>query len=266
MEGLNLASLKLGTSVCCSVPSRDSHPPSNLMEGGTWMVDGFIRPPVSVIVHLPCAVAIRKISWTSSFGEHKSLLHKVYATSSTLPCSSECQKASLDHNILVTWRRVGISTSKDGGVKFANMRLVKDAPLETWGKLSCSEDRWENKRAHLIYLFNFSRQLLDRVTTLQLEICSTEASSVPCMSDLRIEASPAPGQENKESAKQLVLKSKSQGGVNATAPSFSFFGGEEEEQPEVHVVEDQPAFPLDSLTDQPPDFLDSITEEVIFFN
>ena len=145
MEGLNLASLKLGTSVCCSVPSRDSHPPSNLMEGGTWMVDGFIRPPVSVIVHLPCAVAIRKISWTSSFGEHKSLLHKVYATSSNLPCSSECQKASLDHNILVTWRRVGISTSKDGGVKFANMRLVKDAPLETWGKLSCSEDRWENK-------------------------------------------------------------------------------------------------------------------------
>ena len=259
MEGLNLASLKLGTSVCCSVPSRDSHPPSNLMEGGTWMVDGFIRPPVSVIVHLPCAVAIRKISWTSSFGEHKSLLHKIYATSSTLPCSSICQN-------WLTWRRVGISTSKDGGVKFANMRLVKDAPLQTWGKLSCSEDRWENKRAHLIYLFNFSRQLLDRVTTLQLEICSTEASSVPCMSDLRIEASPAPGQENKESAKQLVLKSKSQGGVNATAPSFSFFGGEEEEQPEVHVVEDQPAFPLDSLTDQPPDFLDSITEEVIFFN
>ena len=254
-----MASLKLGTSVCCSVPSRDSHPPSNLMEGGTWMVDGFIRPPVSVIVHLPCAVAIRKISWTSSFGEHKSLLHKIYATSSTLPCSSICQN-------WLTWRRVGISTSKDGGVKFANMRLVKDAPLQTWGKLSCSEDRWENKRAHLIYLFNFSRQLLDRVTTLQLEICSTEASSVPCMSDLRIEASPAPGQENKESAKQLVLKSKSQGGVNATAPSFSFFGGEEEEQPEVHVVEDQPAFPLDSLTDQPPDFLDSITEEVIFFN
>ena len=86
------------------------------------------------------------------------------------------------------------------------------------------------------------------------------------MSDLRIEASPAPGQENKESAKQLILKSKSQGSVNATAPSFSFFGGEEEEQPEVHVVKDQPAFPLDSLTDQPPDFLDSITEEVIFFN
>ena len=138
MEGLNLASLKLGTSVCCSVPSRDSHPPSNLMEGGTWMVDGFIRPPVSVIVHLPCAVAIRKISWTSSFGEHKSLLHKIYATSSTLPCSSICQN-------WLTWRRVGISTSKDGGVKFANMRLVKDAPLETWGKLSCSEDRWENE-------------------------------------------------------------------------------------------------------------------------
>ena len=219
-----MASLKLGTSVCCSVPSRDSHPPSNLMEGGTWMVDGFIRPPVSVIVHLPCAVAIRKISWTSSFGEHKSLLHKVYATSSTLPCSSICQN-------WLTWRRVGISTSKDGGVKFANMRLVKDASLQMWGKLSCSEDRWENKRAHLIYLFNFSRQLLDRVTTLQLEICSTEASSVPCMSDLRIEASPAPGQENKESAKQLVLKSKSQGSVNATAPSFSFYGGEEEEQP-----------------------------------
>ena len=138
MEGLNLASLKLGTSVCCSVPSRDSHPPSNLMEGGTWMVDGFIRPPVSVIVHLPCAVAIRKISWTSSFGEHKSLLHKIYATSSTLPCSSICQN-------WLTWRRVGISTSKDGGVKFANMRLVKDAPLETWGKLSCSEDRWESE-------------------------------------------------------------------------------------------------------------------------
>jgi len=247
-----LASLKLGASICCSVPSRDSHPPSNLLQGKGWMADGFIRPPVSIIVHLPCPVALRKLSWTSSFGEHTSLFHKVFATSHTLPCSPNCPKASGEHQRLANWHRVGISTSRDGSVKFANRRLVKNAPEETWEKLGCSEDRF----------------LLEQVTAVQLEICSTAAASVPCMSDLRIEASPAPGKENKQVAEQVVLRSRRGGqGVDETpAPVFSFFGGEEEEeQPEVHVVEDQAVLPTAPLVDcEPPqDFLDSITEEVM---
>ena len=145
MEGLNLASSKLGATVCCSVPSRDSHPPSNLLQGKGWMADGFIRPPVSIIVHLPCPVALRKLSWTSSFGEHTSLLHKVFATSHTLPCSPNCPIASGDDQRLVNWHRVGISMSRDGSLKFANRRLIKNALDETWEKLGCSEDRWDQK-------------------------------------------------------------------------------------------------------------------------
>jgi len=137
-------------------------------------------------------------------------------------------------------------------VKFANRRLVKNEPEETWEKLGCSEDRF----------------LLERVTALKLEICSTAAASVPCMSDLRIEASPAPGKENREAAEQLVLRSRGQQGVAGTsAPVFSFFGGEEEEeQPEIHVIEDQKVLPTSapSVACEPPqDFLDSITEEVM---
>ena len=146
MEGLNLASLKLGSTVCCSVPSRDSHPPSNLLEGKSWMADGFIRPPVSIIIHLPCPVALRRLSWTSSFGEHTSLLHKVFAASFSLPCSPECPKAAEDRKRLADWHRVGISTARDGFVKFANRRLVKDAPEDTWEKLHCSEDRWDQQK------------------------------------------------------------------------------------------------------------------------
>ena len=145
MEGLNLASLKLGSTVCCSVPSRDSHPPSNLLEGKSWMADGFIRPPVSIIVHLPCPVALRRLSWISSFGEHTSLLHKVFASSYSLPCSPECPKAAEDRKRLADWHRVGISTARDDSVKFANRRMVKDAPVETWEKLHCSEDRWDQQ-------------------------------------------------------------------------------------------------------------------------
>jgi len=261
MEGLNLASSKLGAKICCSVPSRDAHPPSNLLEGKSWMADGFIRPPVWIVVHLPCPVALRKLSWTSSLGEHTSLLHKVFASSFSLPCSPECPKASKDPNKrLADWHRVGISTARDGSVKFANRRLVKNAPTETWEKLHCSEDRF----------------LLERVTSLKLEICSTSAASVPCMSNLIIEASPAQGKGNQKLAEQLVLRSRGQRGVAGTsAPVFSFFGGEEEkEEPEIHIIEDKPkihitekptALPTAQLIDcdPPQDFLDSITEEVM---
>jgi len=228
------------------------------------MADGFIRPPVSIIVHLPCPVALRRLSWISSFGEHTSLLHKVFASSYSLPCSPECPKAAEDRKRLADWHRVGISTARDGSVKFSNRRMVKDAPEETWEKLHCSEDRF----------------LLERVTALKLEICSTLASSVPCMSDLRIEASPASGKENKELAGQVVLRSRGQGVAETSAPVFSFFGGaeEEEEQSEIQIIEDPKVLskethairestvvPTASLVncDPPQDFLDSITEEVM---
>ena len=67
-------------------------------------------------------------------------------------------------------------------------------------------------------------------------------------------------------AEQLVLSSRGQQG-ETSAPVFSFFGGEEEEeQPEIQVIEDQTLLPTTAPLDdsQPPqDFLDSITEEVI---
>ena len=87
------------------------------------------------------------------------------------------------------------------------------------------------------------------------------------MSDLRIEASPAPGEENREAAEQLVLRSK-QSVLKTSSPVFSFFGGEaEEEESEISVIENPMALPTTaapSVECEPPqDFLDSITEEVI---
>jgi len=220
------------------------------------MADGFIRPPVSVIIHLPCTVALRKLSWLSKVGEHTSLLHKVYATSTSLPCSLECPKASGGQTRLANWTRIGISTAREGLVRFVNRKLVNEALDDSHEKLGSSEDRF----------------LLEKVNALRLEVCTTLAASLPCLSNLRIEGSPAQGKKNQQKAEQLVMKQKNQSFAQSSAPAFSFFGGGNEEHPELHNIEDQDldqGSTLDSptpcpLNSPPPsDFLDSITEEVM---
>ena len=104
------------------------------------------------------------------------------------------------------------------------------------------------------------------MNALRLEVCTTLAASLPCLSNLRIEGSPAQGKKNQQKAEQLVMKQKKQSFAQSSAPAFSFFGGGDEEHSEVQVIEDQDQGPtLDSPTPSslpPSDFLDSITEEV----
>ena len=109
------------------------------------------------------------------------------------------------------------------------------------------------------------------MNALRLEVCTTLAASLPCLSKLRIEGSPAQGKKNQQKAEQLVMKQKNQSFAQSSAPAFSFFGGGDEEHSEVHIIEDQDPDQGPSLDNSthpsldalpPSDFLDSITEEV----
>ena len=115
------------------------------------------------------------------------------------------------------------------------------------------------------------RFLLEKVNALRLEVCTTLAASLPCLSNLRIEGSPAQGKKNQQKAEQLMMRYRKQSSAQSSAPAFSFFGGGDEEHSELHIIEDQDPDQgptLDSSTHPslnalpPSDFLDSITEEV----
>ena len=109
------------------------------------------------------------------------------------------------------------------------------------------------------------------MNALRLEVCTTLAASLPCLSNLRIEGSPAQGKKNQQKAEQLMIKYRKQSSAQSSAPAYSFFGGGDEEHSEVQVIEDQDpdqgptldSSTYPSLNALPPsDFLDSITEEV----
>ena len=109
------------------------------------------------------------------------------------------------------------------------------------------------------------------MNALRLEVCTTLAASLPCLSNLRIEGSPAQGKKNQQKAEQLMIKYRKQSSAQSSAPAYSFFGGGDEEHSEVQVIEDQDQDQGPTLDSPTPsslnalpssDFLDSITEEV----
>lgn len=238
MEELNLASSRLGTRVCCSGPSRDSHPASRLLEGGSWMADSFLRPPVSLTLHLPCPVRLHSVSWGCRVGEHSSLVHEVWAASGAGACSGDC---GVSRSGGVRWLRVGRGSAVEGRMVFANRRSVH---VEGAERLGCGEDRG----------------LLERVRTLRITIIFTERASVPCLGGLDVRGVAGLGAERGVEARLVALgreeeQTSGQGG-------FSFFGGapevEEEEKPGSVVID-----PPEESDSTPGEFLDSITLEVM---
>ena len=83
MEGYNLASQLAGSLVCSSAVSLADCPLSNILAGLPWMADTFIKPPVSVTVHLPLPVRLARLEWSCRVGCQSSLCHEVLVITDT---------------------------------------------------------------------------------------------------------------------------------------------------------------------------------------
>ena len=86
LRDVNLAQSSLGTSVTCDTVSSSVTPLESLLVPGPrhWMADTFIRPPVSLSLHLPVPVRLASISWDTRLGSQASSFFEVSSYSYTL--------------------------------------------------------------------------------------------------------------------------------------------------------------------------------------
>lgn len=93
----NLCEVECGMSICCDTVSSDLFPPSNLLSGSGnlrgFMAEYFIKPPVSLYLHLPFPVVLVEISAETTVGNQSSSVLAVSGSRRYSPrCSPTCSK------------------------------------------------------------------------------------------------------------------------------------------------------------------------------
>jgi len=242
MENINLASDKLGTTICCDSVSNEDYPCQNLLQAGDegFMVDYFIRPPVTLTVHLPLPVVLSSISWDTTLGSQSSSLHTVStATKVALggrECTSVSCKLSSDN-----FFQVGRGVGEKGTITFFNRSVVV---TQDGLRLGCKDNRGA----------------LTGVTAVRLTILRTDRNSVPCIRNLRIFGVSTGRPEVAQLEQELIRKSEQQG--KDRGGTLNFFGGENSGSLQTSEVTLTDAGESErQLKDQEPpaEFLDSIT-------
>ena len=130
------------------------------------MADTFIRPPVTVTVHLPAPVKLSRLSWTTRVGSQSSSKHEVSVT---------CDEAALannhgDNDPQVTFYKVGVGSSVNNVIQFCNRRIVKVNESDNSYRLG-SKDKFD---------------ALDKVCAVAIRILRTDCNTVPCMKNLHV--------------------------------------------------------------------------------
>lgn len=243
MDPVNHALSSLGATICCSVPSSDSHPASCLLEAGAWLADSFIKPPVRLTLHLAGPVRLRSLAWRCRVGSQCTELQEVWATSGPPgPCSPHCPAPPAARP--GDWYRLGRGHTQEGDrVEFINRRVVAEAGSAH--RLGCRDERG----------------LLEHVTALRLEILYTRAASTPCMAELRVLGS-AVMAAGRDQVGHLTERAGQGGGQ--VAPTFTFFGGSAEEaSPQIPAASVEATVEAEGGEEVPEEFLDSITQEVM---
>ena len=77
LEAVNLAREAAGAVVCSQAVSYSETPLSNILAGLDWMAETFMKPPVSVTLHLAVPVKLSRLEWRTRVGRQFSLHHEV---------------------------------------------------------------------------------------------------------------------------------------------------------------------------------------------
>jgi len=243
MENINLANCKLGSVICCDSVSNEEFPCHNLLVDGEkgFMVEYFIRPPVTITVHLPFPVVLSKLSWDTTLGSQICTLHEVYtARTGKAHAEKSCSRTcSVPTDMF--WQ-VGRGMSERGSISFFNRRVTNNTTSQEGLRLGCREN-WN---------------ALNMVTAVRIKILRTERNTVPCMRNLRIFGL-SPGDQRFAKLEQELVK-KSETLFQDLNTGFNFFGGGAASSetskvlcPEVLNTK------LDPPCESPSEFLDSIT-------
>ena len=243
MDGYNLASQLAGSLVCSSAVSLADCPLSNILAGLPWMADTFIKPPVSVTVHLPLPVRLARLEWSCRVGGQSSLCHEVLVITDTaaLARGGGCQCSRQSFNMF----KVGSGQAgSDGRIVFTNRRL--------------SPDR-EGLRLHSRE--NYSA--LHRVTAVVIRITRTVSSSVPCLAQLKVFGCSSGEPQYRQLEERLVRDLQSPAEAGSSRGTFSYFGGDQTQhtaRPHTGGEErDRETGDCEETGDVPVEFLDSIT-------
>jgi len=253
MESLNLASCHAGSSVCSSAVSYSLTPLTNLLAGLDWMTDTFIKPPVTVTLHLPLPVKLSRLEWNTRLGSQSSLSHEVHVATELEALARggggeggeggcSCSQEGCSPLYKVGYGSAGT----DGRIVFTNRRLARSG--DTQGvRLHCRE--------------NFSA--LDTVTAVVIKITRTLSSSVPCIANLKIFGESS-GLQQFRPAEQRLLSLQSASAGAPHSHSLTYFGGEGEVvQAQPGQAEAEEETRAGDSEDIPVEFLDSLTHSLM---
>ena len=243
-DTINLARSCLGSRISCDTVSATSFPPDNLLQEQEWMADTFIRPPVTVTVHLPAPVKLSRLSWTTRVGSQSSSKHEVSVT---------CDEAALannhgDKDPQVTFYKVGVGSSVNNVIQFCNRRIVKVNESDNSYRLG-SKDKFD---------------ALDKVCAVAIKILRTDCNTVPCMKNLQVFGISS-GLEKFRDQEASITEKHEIAEQHSNTSSFTYFGGV---TCQAEDNADTGAPPNDSLeankdNDIPQEFLDSITNSLM---
>jgi len=249
IESISIADSRLGTSICCSATDNDNHPVENLINSKNasdgFMADYYMRPPVTVTLHLPQPLKLISLEWDCQVGSQLALVHEVWASSSkSSNCGANCKlskKGACDPPTV--FQKIGGGSSQNGKIKFSNKRFSSEGY-----RLACPADP----------------SVLNAAWCVAIKIVRCRASQVPCIKNLRIFV----GKSGESSEfKQLLEKVKQIQHLNRSVSStVSFFGSREEESEISEVDATDSTVVLNDEDDNleiPEDYLDEITHELM---
>lgn len=253
MEAVNLASEAAGAVVCSQAVSYSESPLSNILAGLDWMTETFMKPPVSLTVHLAVPVKLSRLEWRTRVGRQLSLHHEVQVATELAalarPDGCDCGQAGQAGKFPLYKVGSGRATS-DGRILFVNRRLPQSCQAGGL-RLHCREN-WT---------------ALERVCAVTIKINSTQDSSVPCLAGLNI-VGLSTGEARHRQAEQTLLDTTRSSPAARPRPAntFSFFGGDQSQS------QVQPTDTIDLTADTedtedteeiPGEFLDSITHSLM---
>jgi len=269
MKTYDLCEITGALTVCCNTIHTDLHPPSNLADrrhnSKGFMAEYYIRPPVSINLHLPFPMTLVGVSADTKIGNQTSTLVQVAgSTARKVPCSQYCKQRSKTHQPQKKRRKH--SSHKNNSDSSPDSPEVEEdvADFHILGKGSAVNDRvvfsnfanLSDPTGHLLK-DEWKFRVLDKMSVLQLTILKTHESSVPCLRNLQILV------KSNTKADEEYLENLMKTNVAPSAP-FNFFGGEDTTVPELVSRESSSLQIEEELSAPvPQEFLDDITNEIM---